>query len=129
MVTAFAKALSELPKETVLHCWAPVQPAYDNMAELHAKAARDLPRLFPNMKTYVPEGHEEEPDSDAEDDFEPAPRTEAEQRTHSEHQRVEHARAAEVAIRNGAPERRPMRSAAATANAAMDAMHRRGELV
>ena len=49
MADTFAKALSELPRDTVLHCWAPLQPAYDNMTELHAKAAQDLPRLFPNM--------------------------------------------------------------------------------
>ena len=63
LAAAFAKALSELPRETVLHCWAPMQPAYDNMTELHAEAAQDLPRLFLNMQAHIPNSTEEEPTS------------------------------------------------------------------
>ena len=63
LATALAKALSELPAEKVRHCWAPLQAAYDDMDTLHAKAAQDLQRLFPNMQVHVPEGNEEEPSS------------------------------------------------------------------
>ena len=60
LAMAFAKALSELPSEKVRHCWAPLQAAYDDMEALHAKAAQDLARLFPNMQAPVPDGNEEE---------------------------------------------------------------------
>jgi hypothetical protein len=68
--TAFAKALSELPAEKVRQCWAPLAEAYTKMGELHAAAAQQLERLFPNKATPMPDGNEEEPSSDAEDDFE-----------------------------------------------------------
>ena len=113
----------------MLHCWAPLQPAYDEMDALHAKAAQDLPRLFPNMQGHVPHDNEEEPASDADDDFEePQPRGTAQQRARAEQERAEHARAADVAIANGAVARRPLRAAAAAANEEMAAMDARGEL-
>ena len=37
---------------------------------LHAEAARQLDRLFPNREAPAPEGVEEEPSSDADDDYE-----------------------------------------------------------
>ena len=127
LAIAFAKALSELPKETVLHCWAPLQAAFDDMDALHTKAAEQLERLFPNKVTHVPNGNEDEPSSDADDDYEePAPRS---QRKRVEAENAEHARAADLAVANGAPARRPVRPAAAAANAQMDALHERGELV
>ena len=131
LAKAFAKALSELPRETVLHCWAPLQRAYDDMDALHAKAEQDLPRLFPNMQAHVPDDNEEEPASYADDDFEePAPQGAALQRARAEGGRAEHARAADMAEANGAPVRRgPIRAAAAAANAEMNAMDVRGELV
>jgi hypothetical protein len=99
---ALAKTLSELPKETVLHCWAPLQASFDNMDALHAKASEQLVRLFPNMATYVPDGEEEEPSSDADDDYvEPAPKQARAQRTRAEAERAEHARAADVAVASG----------------------------
>ena len=33
------------------------------------QAAQELGRLFPNMQAHIPDGNEEEPTSDAEDDF------------------------------------------------------------
>ena len=130
LAVAFAKALSELPKETVLHCWAPLQAAFDDMNALHAKAAERLERLFPNKATHdVPDAIEEEPSSDADDDYEePPPRWTSAQRKRAEAERAEHARAANAAVANGAPARRPSRTAAAAANAAMDVLDARGEL-
>ena len=129
LAVAFAKALSELPKETVLHCWAPLQAAFDDMNALHAKAAEQLERLFPNKATHVPDAIEEEPSSDADDDYEePPPRWTSAQRKRAEAERAEHARAANAAVANGAPARRPSRTAAAAANAAMDVLDARGEL-
>ena len=58
--TAFARALSNLPKETVLHCWAPLQAAFNDMNALHAKAMDQLERLFPNKATHVPDDNEPE---------------------------------------------------------------------
>jgi len=120
LALAFAKALSELPAEKVLHCWAPLQSAYDNMNALHAKAAQELGRLFPNMQEHVPDGEDEEPTSDAEDDF-------AEELT-TQRESAEHSRAADAAGQLGVPARRPPRAAAAAANAAMDVLDQRGEL-
>ena len=129
LAVAFAKALSELPAETVLHCWAPLQPAYDDMGALHTKAASQLERLFPNMQTHVPDGNEEEPASDADDNYEePEPRGRDAQRARAEVERAEYSRAADMAVAAGVPQRRPARQAAAAANAAMDAMAGRGEL-
>ena len=60
----FAKALSELPSEKVIHCWAPLQPAWKKEAELHAKAKEELTRLFPNSVVDAgPSATEPEPDS------------------------------------------------------------------
>jgi hypothetical protein len=113
----------------VLHCWAPLQPAYDNMAALHAKAATQLERLFPNMHTYIPDGNEEEPSSDADDDFEePEPEGSDAQRARAQAERAEHGRAADTAVATGVPEQRPRRAAAAAANERMDAMEARGEM-
>ena len=129
LAVAFAKALSELPKETVLHCWAPLQAAFDDMTALHAKAAEQLERLFPNKATHVPGDNEPEPSPDVDDDYEePAPRWTSAQRKRAEAEREEHARAADAAVANGAPARRPSRAAAAAANAAMDALDARGQL-
>jgi hypothetical protein len=129
LAVAFAKALSELPAETVRHCWAPLQAAYDDMEALHAEAATQLERLFPKSATYVPNGNEEEPSSDADDDYEePAPKGASAQRQRAEAEKNEHLRAADAAAANGIPARRPARAAAAAANAAMDALEERGEL-
>ena len=112
--TAFATALSELPQEKVLHCWAPLMEASTNMTELHAKASTQLERLFPNRETHVPDGHEEEPPTVADfDDFDTADGLAA--------------REAEWLVREGgavaamAPVRRTTRAAAATSTAAIDA--------
>jgi len=111
LAIAFAKALSELPKETVLHCWAPLQAAFDDMDALHTKATDQLERLFPNMVNYVPDGNEDEPSSDADDDYEePAPTATRAQQKRVEAENAEHARAADVAVANGAPARRPVRA-------------------
>ena len=68
--------------------------------------------------------------SDADDDFEePEPADFRAQRKRAQAETVEHDRAADVAIANGVPARRPARAAAAAANAAMDALQERGELV
>ena len=128
-----AKALSELPAEKVRHCWAPLQAAFDDMDTLHAKAASQLARLFPNMDTHVPDGEEEEPPSDADDDYEePEPqgrdaqrRRAADERDGRAHSRRRHGH---MAVAAGAPEQRPRRAAAAAANAAMDVLEQRGEL-
>ena len=127
--TAFARALSNLPKETVLHCWAPLQAAFNDMNALHAKAMDQLERLFPNKATHVPDDNEPQPSPDADDDYEePAPRWTSAQRKRAEKESAEHARAADAAVANGAPPRRPSRAAAAAANAAMDALEQCGEL-
>ena len=100
------------------------------MEALHAKAVSQLARLFPNMETHVPDGEEEEPSSDADDDFEePEPQVRDAQRRRAADERNEHTRAADMAVAAGAPEQRPQRAAAAAANAAMDALEQRGELV
>ena len=99
------------------------------MDELHAKAASQLERLFPNMVEHVPDGNENEPSSDADDDFEePEPVDVREQYKRKQTETSDHAHAADAAIANGALERRPVRAAAAAANAAMDLMETRGEL-
>ena len=145
LALAFAKALSELPAEKVHHCWAPLQSAYDNMDALHSKvsalnepmcphplslacgaphgtqATQELGRLFPNMQAHIPDGNEEEPTSDAEDDF-------SEELT-AEREGAEHGRAADAAGQLGVPASRPPRAAAIAANVAMDALDQRGELV
>ena len=48
LATSFAKALSEVPSEKVIACWAPLQEAWDSKEKLHAEAKKDLIRLFPN---------------------------------------------------------------------------------
>lgn len=48
LATSFAKALSEVPSEKVIACWAPLQEAWDNKEALHADAKKELIRLFPN---------------------------------------------------------------------------------
>ena len=91
LAVAFAKALSELPTETVRHCWAPLQAAYDDMSSLYEKAALDLVRLFPNMQAPIPDGNEKEPSSDADDDFEePEPPVRDAQRRRTAAERNEH---------------------------------------
>ena len=84
------------------------------------QAAQELGRLFPNMQAHIPDGNEEEPTSDAEDDF-------AEELT-AQREGAEHGRAADAAGQLGVPARRPPRAAATAANAAMDALEQRGEL-
>ena len=56
------------------------------------------------MATHVPDGQEDEPSSDADDDFDERATTAeiAQQRAENEH-----THAAEVAIANGVPARRP----------------------
>ena len=58
----------------------------------------------------------------------PAPQGQQALRERAAAERAEHARAADVAVADGAPERRPRRAAAAAANAAMDALEQRSEL-
>ena len=48
LATSFAKALSELPSDKVIACWAPLQEAWDNKEASHAEAKKELIRLFPN---------------------------------------------------------------------------------
>jgi transposase-like protein len=63
LAESFAKALSELPSEKVIHCWAPLQSAWEKKQELHAKAKEELARLFPNNTVDVgPKETEAEPD-------------------------------------------------------------------
>ena len=50
------------------------------------------------------------------------------QRKRTEAEKAEHPRAADAAVANGAPARRPPRAAAAAANARMDALEERGQL-
>ena len=85
------------------------------------QAAQELERLFPNMQAHIPDGNEEEPTSDAEDNF-------AEELTAQREEGAEHGRAADAAGQLGVPARRPPRAAATAANAAMDALDERGEL-
>ena len=64
LAESFAKALSELPSEKVIHCWNPLQPAWEKKAELHAKAKEELTWLFPNSVVDVgSSATEPEPDS------------------------------------------------------------------
>ena len=73
LANAFAKALSELPKEKVVHCWAPLMSAWEKKEELHTKAKEELTRLFPNHVLDVgPTATEPEPDPviTTTDDFE-----------------------------------------------------------
>ena len=131
-------SVSELPAETVRHCWAPLQAAYDDMSSLHEKAALDLVCLFPNKQAPIPDGNEEEleeePSSDADDDFdyeEPVPRNE-QTRADAEAERVEHNRAADLAVAQGIPRRAPTTLAALPpqqTRPSMDALNQRGELV
>jgi hypothetical protein len=80
--------------------------------------------------TYVPDGEEEEPSPDADDDYEePAPKETRAQQTRAAAESAEHDRAADAAVANGAPAQRPSRAAATAANAAMDALEVCGELV
>ena len=83
------------------------------MDALHAKAKEQLDRLFPNRATHVPDGTEEEPSSDAEDD-EPATTAQSAQQCAE----TEHARTADVAVANGVPALRPSRTAATAAKCA-----------
>ena len=99
------------------------------MRALHAEAATQLERLFPNSATHIPNGNEEEPTSDADDDFEePAPKGPRSKKARAEAERAEHIRAADAAVAIGAPAQRPSRNAAVAANTAMDALHKCGEL-
>ena len=75
LASSFVKALSELPKEKVAHCWAPLQEAWDKRVELHAEACQELTRLFPNHVVDVgPSANEPEPaveiNAERGDDFE-----------------------------------------------------------
>mgnify|MGYP007078297576 CR=1 FL=1 len=74
LANSFAEALSQLPKEKVVHCWAPLQESWDNRIELHTEASKDLARLFPNHAVDMgPTATEAEPeptvDPTAGDDF------------------------------------------------------------
>ena len=66
------------------------------------------------------------PRHDADDDFDYEEPRNQQTRAAAE---AEHNRAADLASAQGIPERRPSRSAATAANAAMDALKQRGELV
>ena len=69
LAESFAKALSELPREKVIHCWAPLQSAWDKKEELHAKAKEELTRLFPNNVVDVgPKETEPQPDPEINDE-------------------------------------------------------------
>ena len=79
------------------------------------------------MQAPIPDGNEDEPSSDAEDDFDPTyDETPTQSRTRVE---AEHRLAADAAGGLGVPAQRPARAAAAAANQAMDVLHTRGELV
>ena len=71
---------------------------------------------------------EEEPSSDADDDYEepPAPRGQLSERARAD--QAEQERAADVAAEHGVPTRRPVRRAAVAANTAMDALQAEGML-
>ena len=72
LARSFAKALSELPTETMVHCWAPLQEAFTKMDQLHTEASEpeELARLFPKSRhAAVLDGNEPEPDVDALDDL------------------------------------------------------------
>ena len=128
LALAFAKALSELPAEKVRHCWAPLQIAFDKMNELHAKAASQVERLFPNRQAFVPADIEEEPISDVDDDFaDDDPEEQPQPRARVERAEAEQRRVADAAADLGVPTQRPRRGAAVAANAAMDTLHARGE--
>ena len=77
-------------------------------------ATRRSPRLTQMMTSTMSE--------------EPVPRNQ-QTRADAEAERVEHNRAADLAVAQDIPERRPSRSAATAANKAMDALNQRGELV
>ena len=69
------------------------------------KPASQLERLFPNMQTHVPDGNEEEPASDADDDYEePEARGRDAQRARAEVGRAEYSRAADMAVAAGVPQ-------------------------
>ena len=52
-----------MPSEKVIHCWAPLQSAWEKKQELHAKAKEELARIFPNNTVDVgPKETEAEPD-------------------------------------------------------------------
>ena len=72
-----------------------------------------MERLFPNKATHVPDGNEEEPSSDVEDDFETDEGLAARD--------AEYERVATAAANAGVPARRSGRAGAAAATAAMDA--------
>lgn len=66
LATSFARALSEVPKESVIRCWEPLQRAIDDQDELHTQAKGQLERLFPNGNRAIP-------DAPAQDEPEPDP--------------------------------------------------------
>ena len=112
----------------MIHCWAPLEQVFDDTNALHAKASEQLERLIPNMATHVPDDIEEEPSSDADDDYE---------RSQCRKMRARSKDAQRLSARNMRalpmptalpPSARPSRAATAAANAAMDAMDARGEL-
>ena len=80
----------------------------------------------------MPDGEEEEPSPDADDDYEePQPPGRDAQRRRAAAERNEHNLAADRAVAACAPEQRPWRAAATAANAATDALplEHRSELV
>ena len=72
----------------------------------------------------TPDGNEEEPSSDVEDDFEDPDFEQVHARV-----QAQHTHAADTAGELGVPAQRPTRTATTAANQAMDALHARGELV
>ena len=63
LANSFVRALSELPRNTVIACWAPLQDAWGKKEQLHAEAKEQLGRLFPNHSVDMGPA-ESDPDPD-----------------------------------------------------------------
>ena len=92
LTKSYARALSQLPREKVIHCWAPLQEAWDKKEELHGQAKAQLSRLFPNNAVDTgPEHSEPDPDpiitAEGGDDFEPTNESEADAESGAVHAR------------------------------------------
>ena len=93
LAKSFAHALSQLPCEKVLHCWAPLQDAWDKKEVLHAEAKEKLAHLFPNSVVDVgPAETEPEPDpiinDETGDDFETTTADEGTAESNGQHARL-----------------------------------------
>ena len=103
LANSFARALSQLPREKVIACWAPLQDAWDKKEELHALAKGQLTRLFPNHAVDTgPEESEQDPDpiitTETGDDFEPTTAEEEQADSAAQHARLAAMAAARAAI-------------------------------